>query len=168
MLCSGEHKNPSGDGSGECLSNSGLRHLRRTLPFGCKVTVKIHWTTACWLCQPLPPCATCCHLPEKWYKFQNILVYLQHDSRNERFEDMEKGTFKYPANRLGGHLPNRISEPSDTRSSSYAVIHGFNDFMTQCRRSPVIRIPVSPLKRIRDEPVNRGCEDAGIQTCHSA
>ena len=48
---------------------------------------------------------------------------------------MEKGTFRYPANRFGGYLPNRISEPSDTRFSSDAVIHGFNDFMTQCRHS---------------------------------
>ncbi|WP_287565807.1 hypothetical protein [Parabacteroides sp.] len=65
---------------------------------------------------------------------------------------MEKGTFRYPANRFDGYLPNRISELSDTRFSSDAVIHGFNDFMTQCRHSSVIRIPVSPLKRIRDEP----------------
>ncbi|WP_302614158.1 hypothetical protein [uncultured Bacteroides sp.] len=65
---------------------------------------------------------------------------------------MEKGTFRYPANRLGGHLQNRISALPDTRFSSDAVIHGFNDFMTQCRHSPVIRIPASPLKRIRDGP----------------
>ena len=41
---------------------------------------------------------------------------------------MEKGTFRYPANRFGGYLPNRISEPSDTRFSSDVVIHGFNDY----------------------------------------
>ncbi|MBO5186771.1 MAG: hypothetical protein J6B91_06940 [Prevotella sp.] len=65
---------------------------------------------------------------------------------------MEKGTFKYPANRFGGYLPNRISAPSDTRFCNNAVIQVFNDFMTQCRQSPVIRIPASPLTRIRDEP----------------
>ncbi|MFK2357914.1 MULTISPECIES: hypothetical protein [Parabacteroides] len=80
---------------------------------------------------------------------------------------MEKGTFKYPANRFGGGLQNRISAPSDTRFSSDAVIHGFNDVMTQCRHSPVIRIPASPLKRIRDEPVRHGCEYARIQAIHS-
>ena len=63
-----------------------------------------------------------------------------------------KRNFQIPANRFGGYLPNRISEPSDTRFSSDAVIHGFNDFMTQCGHSSVIRIPASPLKRIRDEP----------------
>ncbi|MCM0721574.1 hypothetical protein NBH15_25305 [Parabacteroides sp. W1-Q-101] len=65
---------------------------------------------------------------------------------------MEKGTFKYTANRFGGYLPNRISTPPDTRFYNDTVIYGFNDFMTQCRHSPVIRIPASPLKRIRDEP----------------
>jgi hypothetical protein len=77
---------------------------------------------------------------------------LQHDSRNERFEDMEKGTFRYPANRFGGYLPNRISEPSDTRFSSDVVIHGFNDFMTQCRHSSLVRRTASPQNRIRDDP----------------
>ncbi|MCZ2575726.1 hypothetical protein O1443_07535 [Bacteroides fragilis] len=66
---------------------------------------------------------------------------------------MKNGTFKYPANRFGRYLPNRISAPSDTRFSNGAVIHGFNDFMTQCRHSSIIRIPASPLKRIRDESV---------------
>lgn len=65
---------------------------------------------------------------------------------------MKNEAFKYPANRFGGYLPDRIPEPSDTRLSNDAVIHGFNDFMTQCRHSPVIRIPASPLKRIRDGP----------------
>ena len=75
---------------------------------------------------------------------------------------MEKGTFRYPANRFGGYLPNRISEPSDTRFSSDAVIQGFNDFMTQCRHSSVIRIPASPLKRIRDEPICQCFTDADM------
>ena len=75
---------------------------------------------------------------------------------------MEKGTFRYPANRFGGYLPNRISELSDTRFSSDAVIQGFNDFMTQCRHSSVIRIPASPLKRIRDEPICQCFTDADM------
>ena len=75
---------------------------------------------------------------------------------------MEKGTFRYPANRFGGYLPNRISEPSDTRFSSDVVIHGFNDFMTQCRHSSVIRIPASPLKRIRDGPICQCFTDADM------
>ena len=64
-------------------------------------------------------------------------------------------------------MPNRISEPSDTRFSSDVVIHGFNDFMTQCRHSPVIRIPASPLKRIRDEPDGRRFADADIHVTDS-
>ena len=75
---------------------------------------------------------------------------------------MEKGIFRYPANRFGGYLPNRISEPSDTRFASDAVIHGFNNFMTQCRHSSVIRIPASPLKRIRDEPICQCFTDADM------
>ena len=43
---------------------------------------------------------------------------------------MKNEAFKYPANRFGGYLPDRIPEPSDTRLSNDAVIHGFNDFMT--------------------------------------
>ena len=75
---------------------------------------------------------------------------------------MEKGTFRYPANRFGGYLPNRISEPSDSRFSSDAVIYGFNDFMTQCRHSSVIRIPASPFKRIRDGPICQCFTDADM------
>ena len=115
----------------------------------------------------MPTGATCRHLPGKWCGFKNILVYLQHDSRNERFEDMKNEAFKYPANRFGGYLPDRIPEPSDARLSNDAVIHGFNDFMTQCRHSPVIRIPASPLKRIRDEPDRRRFADADIHVTDS-
>ena len=80
---------------------------------------------------------------------------------------MKNEAFKYPANRFGGYLPNRISEPSDTRLSNDAVIHGFNDFMTQCRHSSVIRIPASPLKRIRDEPICQCLTDADIYVTDS-
>ena len=80
---------------------------------------------------------------------------------------MKNEAFKYPANRFGGYFPDRIPEPSDTRLSNDAVIHGFNDFMTQCRHSPVIRIPASPLKRIRDEPDRRRFADADIHVTDS-
>ena len=80
---------------------------------------------------------------------------------------MKNEAFKYPANRFGGYLPDRIPEPSDTRFYNDAVIHGFNDFMTQCRHSPVIRIPASPLKRIRDEPDRRRFADADIHATDS-
>ena len=43
---------------------------------------------------------------------------------------MKNEAFKYPANRFGGYLPDRIPEPSDTRFYNDVVIHGFNDFMT--------------------------------------
>ena len=68
---------------------------------------------------------------------------------------MKNGTYKYPSNRFGGGLRNRIPALSDMRFYKHTVSHGFNDFMTQCRHSPVIRIPASPLKQIRDEPDNR-------------
>ena len=80
---------------------------------------------------------------------------------------MKNEAFKYPANRFGGYLPDRIPEPSDARFPNDAVIHGFNDFMTQCRHSPVIRIPASPLKRIRDEPDRRRFADADIHVTDS-
>ena len=62
---------------------------------------------------------------------------------------MKNEAFKYPANRFGGYLPDRIPEPSDTRLSNDAVIHGFNDFMTQCRHSPVIQM--RRLKGVRKQ-----------------
>ena len=80
---------------------------------------------------------------------------------------MKNEAFKYPANRFGGYLPDRIPEPSDTRFPNDAVIHGFNDFMTQCRHSPVIRTSASPLKRIRDEPDRRRFADADIHVTDS-
>ena len=80
---------------------------------------------------------------------------------------MKNEAFKYPANRFGGYLPDRIPEPSDTRFYNDAVIHGFNDFMTQCRHSSVIRIPASPLKRIRDEPDIRRFADTDIHATDS-
>ena len=80
---------------------------------------------------------------------------------------MINGTFKYPENRFCGHLPKRIPEPSETRLSDNSVTYGFNDFMTQCRHSPVIRIPASPLKRIRDEPDRRRFADADIHVTDS-
>ena len=80
---------------------------------------------------------------------------------------MINGTFKYPEIRFFGYLPKRIPEPSETRFSDNSVTYGFNDFMTQCRHSPVIRIPASPLKRIRDEPDGRRFADADIHVTDS-
>ena len=77
---------------------------------------------------------------------------MQHDSRNQRFEDMRNGTFKYPENRFFGHLPKRIPEPSEPRLSDNPVKYGFNDFMTQCRHSSLVRRTASPQNRIRDDP----------------
>lgn len=65
---------------------------------------------------------------------------------------MRKGIFKYPDNRFGGHLPKRIPEPSETRLSDNSVTHGFNDFMTQCRHSSLVRRTASPQNRIRGDP----------------
>ena len=65
---------------------------------------------------------------------------------------MRKGTLKYPENRFGGHLPKRIPEQSETRLSDNSVTYGFNDFMTQCRHSSLVRRTASPQNRIRDDP----------------
>ena len=65
---------------------------------------------------------------------------------------MRKGTFKYPDNRFGGHLPKRIPEPSETRLSDNPMTYGFNDFMTQCRHSSLVRRTASPQNRIRGDP----------------
>ena len=100
-------------------------------------------------CQPAQRAATCRRSDTG---SKNILVYLQHDSRNERFEDMINGTFKYPEIRFFGYLPKRIPEPSETRFSDNSVTYGFNDFMTQCRQSPFVRRTASPQNRIRDDP----------------
>ena len=65
---------------------------------------------------------------------------------------MRKGIFKYPDNRFGGYLPKRIPEPSETRLSDNLVKYRFNDFMTQCRHSSLVRRTASPQNRIRDDP----------------
>ena len=65
---------------------------------------------------------------------------------------MRNGIFKYPDNRFGGHLPKRIHEPSETRLSDNSVTYGFNDFMTQCRQSSLVRRTASPQNRIRGDP----------------
>ena len=65
---------------------------------------------------------------------------------------MRNGTFKYPENRFFGHLPKRIPEPSEPRLSDNPVKYGFNDFMTQCRHSSLVRRTASPQNRIRDDP----------------
>lgn len=93
---------------------------------------------------------------------------MQRDSKNERFEDMEKGTFRNPTNRFSGYPQTRLSEPSETQLSDNPMKHGFNDFMTQCRQSPVIRSIVPPLHRIRDDPKVRRTTEADAQTSGSA
>ncbi len=65
---------------------------------------------------------------------------------------MINGTFKYPEIRFFGYLPKRIPEPSETRFSDNSVTYGFNDFMTQCRHSSLVRRTASPQNRIRDDP----------------
>ena len=80
---------------------------------------------------------------------------------------MEKGTFRNPTNRFGGYPQTRLSEPSETRLSDNPMKHGFNDFMTQCRQSPVIRSIVPPQHRIRDDPTVRRTTEADAQTSGS-
>lgn len=65
---------------------------------------------------------------------------------------MRKGTFKYPDNRFFRYLLKRIPEPSETRLSDNPVKYRFNDFMTQCRHSSLVRHTASPQNRIRDDP----------------
>ena len=65
---------------------------------------------------------------------------------------MRNGILKYPENCFIGHLPKRIPEPSETRLSDNSVTYRFNDFMTQCRHSSLVRRTASPQNRIRDDP----------------
>ena len=65
---------------------------------------------------------------------------------------MRNDVAQYPKMRTGKHLPERLSVSSDTCILNDSVIYGFNDFMTYCRQSPIIRNIVSPMNRIRDEP----------------
>ncbi len=81
---------------------------------------------------------------------------------------MRKGTFKYPDNRFGGHLPKRIPEPSEPRLSDNPVKYGFNDFMTQCRHSSLVRRTASPQNRIRDDPPMCVITEADNATAKSA
>ena len=65
---------------------------------------------------------------------------------------MKNETLKYPENRFCGHLQKRIPEPSETQLSDNSVTYGFNDFMTQCRQSSLVRRTASPQNRIRGDP----------------
>ena len=65
---------------------------------------------------------------------------------------MRKEKFKYTEIHFGRHLPKRIPEPSETRLSDNPVKYRFNDFMTQCRHSSLVRRTASPQNRIRDDP----------------
>ena len=81
---------------------------------------------------------------------------------------MINGTFKYPEIRFFGYLPKRIPEPSETRFSDNSVTYGFNDFMTQCRHSSLVRRTASPQNRIRDDPPVRVVKEADGATAKSA
>ena len=81
---------------------------------------------------------------------------------------MRKGTLKYPETRFCGYLPKRMSEPSETRFSDNSVTYGFNDFMTQCRHSSLVRRTASPQNRIRDDPPARVVKEADGATAKSA
>ena len=72
-------------------------------------------------------------------RIQKYPCLLQHDSRNERFEDMKNEASNTRQTALAAICLTGYPEPSDTRLSNDAVIHGFNDFMTQCRQSPFVR-----------------------------
>ena len=80
---------------------------------------------------------------------------------------MRNGTLKYPKNRFVKHLPKRLSKPSATWLSDNLVKYGFNDFMTQCRHSPLIRYTTSPQNRIRDDPPGRIITEADVATVKS-
>lgn len=65
---------------------------------------------------------------------------------------MRNVTFKYSENRFGKYPQKLIPEPSETQLSDNSVTYGFNDFMTQCRHSSLVRRTASPQNRIRDDP----------------
>ena len=81
---------------------------------------------------------------------------------------MRNGTLKYPQNRFVKHLPKRMSGSPAIRLSDDLVKYGFNDFMTQCRHSPLVRCNVSPQNRIRDDPPARVITEADGATVKSA
>lgn len=100
--------------------------------------------------QPLQTCATCCHLSEKRYMFRNITVYLQRDSRNERFENMRNEALKNSENRICGHLPKRIHGPSETLLSGNPMNRIYKCSMAPCRHSSPVHNGVTPQNRICD------------------
>lgn len=66
---------------------------------------------------------------------------------------MKNGIVQYPKIQTGKHLPKRLSGLSDNCILNDSVTYRFNDFMTYYRQSPIIRNIVSPMNRIRDEPL---------------
>lgn len=64
---------------------------------------------------------------------------------------MRNDIVQYPKLYTGKHLPKRLSGSLDTCISDVSMIYGFNDFMTYCRQSPIIRNIVSLMHLICDE-----------------
>ncbi|MDC7143671.1 hypothetical protein PQH04_05645 [Bacteroides ovatus] len=65
---------------------------------------------------------------------------------------MRNDIVQYPKIQTGRHLPKRLSGSADNCIFNDPVTYRFNDFMTYCRQSAIIRNIVSPMNRIRDEP----------------
>lgn len=68
---------------------------------------------------------------------------------------MRNDIVQYPKLYTGKYLPKRLSGSSDNCILNDSVTYRFNDFMTYCRQSPIIRKIVSLINRIRDEPTIR-------------
>ncbi len=64
---------------------------------------------------------------------------------------MRNDIVQYPKLYTGKYLPKRLSGSSDNCILNDSVTYRFNDFMTYCRQSPIIRNIVSLINRIRDE-----------------
>ena len=65
---------------------------------------------------------------------------------------MRNDIIQYPKIQTGRHLLKRLSGSADNCIFNDPVTYRFNDFMTYCRQSAIIRNIVSPMNRIRDEP----------------
>ncbi len=68
---------------------------------------------------------------------------------------MRNDIIQYSKIQTAKHLPKRLFVLSDTCISNDSVTYRFNDFMSYCRQSPIIRNIVSPMHRIRNEPTIR-------------
>jgi hypothetical protein len=68
---------------------------------------------------------------------------------------MRNDIVQYPKIQTGKHLLKQMFGSSDTCISNNSMTYRFNDYMTYCRQSPVIRNIVLSMLRIRDEPLIR-------------